>query len=313
MTGITASLACLGNVGPGFGEIGPMGSFAGLHPLSKIVLTLEMWIGRQLWFPRLPNARELTLRQLLNHRSGMPESQDNDAFMTAVTTSLDKNWLASQLIASVLDLKPRSKPGAKYYYTDMNYIIAGAVYERATNRPLFMEINSKFLQPLGLTDTVPAANRDMTNVVPGRLEPAAVPYAKFGLGDSSMRDGKFTYNAQAEYAGGGLISTSHDLAKWASQLWTGKLFSADRLYDMLNGQPTGENSNYGLGTEIVSSGRGPIYMHDGWIFGYQTMVMYLPDLKIAAAIQVNADPNPNASITPDAVLGRLVSWVLKNK
>jgi trk system potassium uptake protein TrkH len=46
MTGITASIACLGNIGPGFGEIGPMGSFAGLHPLSKIVLTLEMWIGR---------------------------------------------------------------------------------------------------------------------------------------------------------------------------------------------------------------------------------------------------------------------------
>lgn len=46
MTGITASIACLGNIGPGFGPIGPMGSFAGLHPLSKITLTLEMWIGR---------------------------------------------------------------------------------------------------------------------------------------------------------------------------------------------------------------------------------------------------------------------------
>lgn len=44
--GITASAACLGNIGPGFGEIGPMGSFAHLHPVSKIVLTLEMWIGR---------------------------------------------------------------------------------------------------------------------------------------------------------------------------------------------------------------------------------------------------------------------------
>ena len=46
MTGITASIACLGNIGPGFGEIGPMGSFAGLHPVSKIVLALQMWIGR---------------------------------------------------------------------------------------------------------------------------------------------------------------------------------------------------------------------------------------------------------------------------
>jgi trk system potassium uptake protein TrkH len=46
LTGITASAATLGNVGPGFGEIGPMGHFGDLHPVSKIVLTLEMWIGR---------------------------------------------------------------------------------------------------------------------------------------------------------------------------------------------------------------------------------------------------------------------------
>jgi trk system potassium uptake protein len=46
ITGITASIACLGNIGPGFGPIGPMGSFADLHPISKVVLTLEMWIGR---------------------------------------------------------------------------------------------------------------------------------------------------------------------------------------------------------------------------------------------------------------------------
>ena len=46
VTGITAAIACLGNIGPGFESIGPMGNFAGLHPISKIVLTLLMWIGR---------------------------------------------------------------------------------------------------------------------------------------------------------------------------------------------------------------------------------------------------------------------------
>jgi trk system potassium uptake protein TrkH len=46
MTGITASIACLGNIGPGYGDVGPMASFAPLHPVSKIVLILEMWIGR---------------------------------------------------------------------------------------------------------------------------------------------------------------------------------------------------------------------------------------------------------------------------
>ena len=46
VAGISGTAALIGNVGPGFGSVGPMASFADLHPLSRIVLTLEMWIGR---------------------------------------------------------------------------------------------------------------------------------------------------------------------------------------------------------------------------------------------------------------------------
>ena len=46
MTAITASIACLGNIGPGFEAVGPMANFASLHTVSKVVLTLAMWIGR---------------------------------------------------------------------------------------------------------------------------------------------------------------------------------------------------------------------------------------------------------------------------
>jgi trk system potassium uptake protein len=46
VTGISGTAALIGNVGPGFGEVGPMGHFGDLHPVSKIVLTIEMWIGR---------------------------------------------------------------------------------------------------------------------------------------------------------------------------------------------------------------------------------------------------------------------------
>jgi trk system potassium uptake protein TrkH len=46
VTGISATATTIGNVGPGFDTVGPMGNFAHLHPISKIVLTLEMWIGR---------------------------------------------------------------------------------------------------------------------------------------------------------------------------------------------------------------------------------------------------------------------------
>lgn len=46
ITGITATIACLGNIGPGFNLVGPMGSFADLHPASKVALTAAMWVGR---------------------------------------------------------------------------------------------------------------------------------------------------------------------------------------------------------------------------------------------------------------------------
>jgi trk system potassium uptake protein len=46
LTGITASIATLGNIGPGFSQVGPMGHFGDLHPVSKVVLTAAMWVGR---------------------------------------------------------------------------------------------------------------------------------------------------------------------------------------------------------------------------------------------------------------------------
>lgn len=46
ITGLTASIACLGNIGPGLAGVGPMAHYGDFHPLSKIVLTAAMWIGR---------------------------------------------------------------------------------------------------------------------------------------------------------------------------------------------------------------------------------------------------------------------------
>jgi trk system potassium uptake protein TrkH len=46
ITAVTASIACLGNIGPGFNAVGPMANFADLHPVSRVVLTAAMWLGR---------------------------------------------------------------------------------------------------------------------------------------------------------------------------------------------------------------------------------------------------------------------------
>jgi D-alanyl-D-alanine carboxypeptidase len=273
---------------------------------------IEKWIGQESWFPRLPNARGLTLRLLLSHRSGVPDP-DETAFMKAITTDLEKTWTPEDLLEFVLDRKPRSRAGTRYFYTDMNYIIAGAVFEHAVGRPLFEEIDRRLVKPFALGRTTPAGKRDMSDVVAGRLDMKGNEYRKFGLVDTTIRNGQFTFNAQAEYAGGGMTSTSHDLAQWAAILWSGRAFSAARLADMLDGKPAEKNVKYGLGVEIVASQRGPLYAHDGWMFGYVAVIFYLADEHLGAAIQVNSDPSKAFKLQADDCLGQLVSWVLKAK
>ena len=47
LIGVTGSIATIGNIGPGFGSvIGPMGSFASLHPASKVIGIINMLVGR---------------------------------------------------------------------------------------------------------------------------------------------------------------------------------------------------------------------------------------------------------------------------
>lgn len=272
---------------------------------------IERWIGVEPWFHRIPNAEALTLRLLLGHRSGIPEVLENDAFVKAVTSDLDRAWRPLDLLEFVFDKKPHAPAGVKFLYTDMNYTIAGVVFEHAVGKPLFEEIERRILKPQGLDQTLPQEHRDWRGVVPGFVDRKNPMLHGVKAPDgTTLRDGRFLYAIQAEYAGGGLISTSPDLARWAVQLWEGRVFSAARLRDMLDGKPAEEGSRYGLGVSIASSNAGPVYTHDGWTPGYQTQIVYFPELKLGAALQINSDPMKKYKLGPGACLGQVVSVVV---
>src|SRR5262245_48386420 len=226
-----------------------------LQAVDDGVLNLDepiaRWLGGESWFGRVPNATSLTLRLLLSHRSGVPEPYETEAFVRAITTNLDKQWAPAELIAFVLGKKARSPAGTKYFYTDMNYVIAGATFERATGRPLFEAIRTRILDRFGLDQTVTSESRNLQDVVPGVLD----KHDGLGLTGERTRDGRFVYNLQAEYAGGGIISSARDLARWGKILWEGGAFSAARLAEMLDGKPSEGEAKYGLGTEILQGGQ----------------------------------------------------------
>ena len=137
-----------------------------------------------------------------------------------------------------------------------------------------------------MNDTVPADSR----TVPGLVQGYAGESNPFGGSDEMIKDGRFAVNPQFEWTGGGLAVTALDLARWGKILYEGKAFDASMMPAFLDGVTAklGPDTKYGLGVIIRSSPLGVTYGHSGFMPGYQTELMYFPELKSSIAVQVNS-------------------------
>lgn len=242
---------------------------------------IERWLGNEKWFPQLPNAKEITLRMLLNHSSGIQNHVDNGSFMKAMFKSDGREIKYEELIAYVLNKKPLFAAGKGYNYGDTNYILVGLIVERATGKTLYELIAEKFLKPLKLERTIPSNSVTLPEVSNGYFGNKPV-----------IVGGKFIVNPQWEWAGGGFASTAGDLARWAWVLYSGDVLQKKSLEEMLNSTSVGEGEQYGLGVEIAQSKWGKSYGHEGEFPGYVSDMRFYPKYKIAVAVMVNSDETP---------------------
>ena len=247
---------------------------------------IEKYLGREQWFSRLPNAKDITVRQLMNHTSGLVRYEFKDQFTKDLTANPEKVWKPAELVAYLLDEKPPFEAGKSWDYSDTNYIVLGMIIEKVTARKFYDEANRRLIKPLKLTDTIPQDGRGLKGVVQGY----AGPNNPFGGTDAMIVNGKFAINPQFEWTGGGYASTAHDLARWAKMIYEGKAFSPDLLPQVLEGVPAamlGRETRYGLGAIIRKTQAGTSYGHSGFFPGYMTDMMYFPEHRVAVAVQVN--------------------------
>jgi D-alanyl-D-alanine carboxypeptidase len=247
---------------------------------------VEKYLGAQTWYSRLPNAKEITVRQLMNHTSGLVRYEFKEKFTKDLTANPEKIWMPAELVAYILDETPPFEPGKGWEYSDTNYIVLGMIIEKVTGKSFHDEAKRRVIQPLKLTNTIPQDGVKLKGVVQGY----AGPNNPFGGRDEMIQDGKFTINPQFEWTGGGYASTAHDLARWVKLIYEGKAYSADLLPQALDGVPApmlGRDVKYGLGTIIRKTAIGTSYGHSGFFPGYLTDMMYFPDKKIGIAVQVN--------------------------
>jgi D-alanyl-D-alanine carboxypeptidase len=247
---------------------------------------VEKYLGREPWFSRLPNAKDITVRQLMNHTSGLVRYEFKEQFTKDLTANPEKVWKPAELVAYLLDEKPPFEAGKGWDYSDTNYIVLGMIIEKVTGRKFYDEANRRLLKPLKLTNTIPQDGPRLKGVVQGY----AGPSNPFGGKDAMIEDGKFVVNPQFEWTGGGYASTAQDLARWAKMIYEGKAFSPDLLPQVLDGVSApmlGRETKYGLGVIIRKTPAGTSYGHSGFFPGYMTDIMYFPERKVAVAVQVN--------------------------
>ena len=252
---------------------------------------IERWLGSESWFPRLPNAKDITLRMLMNHSSGIPEHVLNKDFIAALKKDPDRVWKPHELIAYILDAKPLFAAGQGWSYADTNYILVGMIFERVTKKTVYGEVARRILKPFKLERTIPSDRRILPQLITGY----SMPNSPFGFEGRVIIDGKFIINPQMEWTGGGFASTAEDLARWAKLLYEGKVLKQEMLDQMLagvaanEGRGSGAGNKYGLAVQIRPSDWGVSYGHGGWFPGYRSEMEYFPQNKIAVAVQFNTD------------------------
>jgi len=261
---------------------------------SKINLDdkIEKYLRRETWFSRLPNAREITVRQLMNHTSGLVRYEFKEQFTKDLTANPDKVWKPEELLAYLFDEKAAFEAGKGWDYSDTNYIVLGMIIEKATGKKYYAEAKRRILKPLKFKRTFPQDRREIKGLIQGY----AGEKNPFGGTDAMIQNRKFAINPQFEWTGGGMVSNAKDLARWAKAMYEGRAFDEALLPQMLDGVSApllGRETKYGLGVIIRPTRAGLTYGHSGFFPGYMTDVMYFPEHKIAVAVQVNSSVPQN--------------------
>jgi D-alanyl-D-alanine carboxypeptidase len=228
----------------------------------------------------------VSIRQLLNHTSGVPE------YLLVPLLELYgsrqgrfRSWTPRELVALVADQPPLFPPGTTYSYSNTNYVLAGLIVEAATGRTLGQELKRRIIRPLGLHDTYFPINRPD---IPGRnAHGYSLPLGDQGpVLDGPLLD--FTvYNPSLAWAAGNLVSDLGDLARFFRALLGGRLLPPGLLAEMTTTVPIGQGAGYGLGLLVIQTPCGPLIGHDGGIPGFITIVLSTQDGRRQLGVMVN--------------------------
>lgn len=242
-----------------------------------------------LWLQNLPNINNISIKMLLQHTSGLPRYVMKPEIWSTLKKDPDKVWTYQERMSYIFHDEPVHEAGEGWGYSDTGYILLGMLIEKITGQAYYDVVSDRILTQLSLNDTYPSLQRNMFNLTQGY---SRLPEF-FQIPEKVVRDGKYCFNPQLEWTGGGFASTTSDLARWAGAYYQGKLFSDSLFQKVLTPSEQGyllqPGMSYGMGTFIFDTPHGKAFAHSGFVPGFLSMFARYPDPGISIAVQINCD------------------------
>ncbi len=208
----------------------------------------------------------ITVRQLLNHTSGIPDYSENEQFIQAIIENPDNQWSTQEALLYAYDQPAQFTPGTDWYYSNTNYLLAGLILDNALGYHHSRAIRSRILEPLQMTSTFYEHHEDITgDIVHGYSD-----YDRDGILDD------ITFDQGYGLADSGLVSTVGDLAVFVESLFTTNGFPDPDYKDEFLGELLPENDFYGLGIMKYPTEYGTGYGNGGRFCGYESGMIYFP-------------------------------------
>ncbi|TKH32668.1 beta-lactamase family protein, partial [Bacillus cereus] len=211
------------------------------------------------------DAKQITIRQMLNHTSGIAEySRSKEADFT----NTKRLYTAEELVKIGISAPPDFAPGKGWSYSNTGYVLLGMLIEKVTGNNYAEEIENRIIEPLELSNTFLPGN---SSIIPGNKHARGYVQQEEGI---ELKDVTY-FNPSIASSAGDMISTADDLNKFFSYLLGGKLLKEKQLNQMFTTVPAGRGgiNGYGLGIFEIKLPNGvPIWGHTGGIPGFDTFV-----------------------------------------
>ena len=243
------------------------------------LLSLDDPLSR--WLPPIAQVDPaITVRQLLNHTSGVFDITDAPGYRDSILANVAARWTPQRTLSLLrAPLFPR---GTGWSYSNSNYILAGLVAEAVMRRAVHESVRAELTGPL-----------DLPSLFLDQAEAPTGPLAGGWIGGTLNVMPTRTSTYSAAWTAGSYFATASDLARWWQALLTGRVVNATSLAQMMT---TAGSRGYGLGMSRQQLAGRTIWSHTGEILGFSSIGLHDPEKRVTVVVLVNENPAPVVGI-----------------